>query len=256
MPLPTFVIAGAQKCGTSSLSATLRQHPQFFMSKPKELHFFDRHFSRGLAWYEDQFAPGPGQSQWGEATPAYIYDAEARSRLAETLPGTKVVVILRDPAKRAYSHYWHSHRLGHEDQPFEEALELEPKRLAEGARATRAQFSYSDRGHYVDQLEDLAAAHGRELVHVMLLEDLIADRTTTLQGLLHFLDADVEPLEAIEEIHTNKYRVRNEKSGKVQPVTYPPMNPATRERLKGQFAGSTQRLADWLGRDLSVWTDG
>ncbi|MEJ7689960.1 MAG: hypothetical protein WKF76_05735 [Nocardioidaceae bacterium] len=58
MPLPTLVIAGAQKCGTSSLVTLLRQHPQVSMSRPKELHFFDRHFDRGLDWYREQFTMG------------------------------------------------------------------------------------------------------------------------------------------------------------------------------------------------------
>ena len=54
-----------------------------------------------MAWYQEQFTPDPRQPQLGEATPSYLYDAEARARLVETLPDTKVVVILRDPIKRA-----------------------------------------------------------------------------------------------------------------------------------------------------------
>ena len=101
MPLPTFVIVGAQKCGTSTLAATLRRHPQVFMSRPKELHYFDRQYAEGLEWYERQFTPREGQIAWGEATPVYMYDPEARSRLSEALPATTVVVTLRDPTKRA-----------------------------------------------------------------------------------------------------------------------------------------------------------
>ena len=66
MPLPTFVIAGAQKCGTSTLTATLRRHPQVHMSRPKELHFFDRHRDEGLDWYAEKFSPGKKQIAWME----------------------------------------------------------------------------------------------------------------------------------------------------------------------------------------------
>lgn len=256
MSLPTFVIAGAQKSGTSSLSATLRRHPDVFMATPKELHFFDRHFDRGVGWYEEQFMAARQHQQRGEATPSYLYHAEARARLVETLPDTKLVVILRDPVKRAYSHYWHTHRRGQEDQPFEKALELESQRLANGGRKERSRYSYTDRGHYIDQLIDLSAHRDRSLLHVMLLEDLISERVPTLEGLLKFVDADVAPLAGIEEIHTNRYRVLNAKSGRKEVASYSPMDAATQERLSEQFADSTKRLADWLDRDLSVWSSG
>jgi hypothetical protein len=256
MPLPTFVIAGAQKCGTSSLSATLRRHPEIFMAKPKELHFFDWHFDRGVSWYEEQFSPAAQHRQLGEATPSYLYSAEARTRIAETLPDTRLVAILRDPVKRAYSHYWHTRRRGQEDQPFEKALDLEPQRLAEGTRGQRSRFSYTDRGHYIDQLTDLASRHGRSLLHVMLLEDLISERVPTLERLLEFLGGDVAPLAEIEEIHTNRGRVLNEKPARRVVASYPPMEPETQKRLSEQFQASTKRLADWLGRDLSVWSSG
>jgi hypothetical protein len=224
------------------------------MTTPKELHFFDRHFDRGVDWYREQFTPAPRHRQVGEATPSYLYDAEARARLAKALPDTKLVIILRDPVKRAYSHYWHTHRRGQEHQSFEKALELEPERLASGGRKEQARFSYVDRGHYVDQLTDLAARHDRSLLHVMLLEDLIGKRVPTLERLLEFLGADVAPLAGIQEIHTNRYRVQNEASGRKVVASYPPMAPETAHRLAEQFADSTRRLADWLGRDLSVWS--
>jgi hypothetical protein len=256
MPMPTFVIAGAQKCGTSSLTATLRQHPQFFMSMPKELHFFDRHFDRGLSWYREQFTPAGRHLQIGEATPAYLYDAEARARLAETLPAAKFVVILRDPVKRAYSHYWHTRRRGQEDETFERALELEARRLSSNSLVARSRFSYADRGHYVDQLSDLEARHDRSLIHLLLLEDLIADRQATLRQLLEFLGADTGPLAGSEVVHVNRHRVRSELTGRKEVASYPPMEPETAQRLSERFAESTRRLSEWLGRDLSVWSSG
>ena len=97
MPLPTLVIAGAQKCGTSTLHGLLRDHPQVFMSRPKEVHFFDRHWTRGLDWYSSQFTPARAHVHAGESTPLYTYDAEARQRMVETLPRASIIVVLRDP---------------------------------------------------------------------------------------------------------------------------------------------------------------
>ena len=253
MPLPTFVIAGAQKCGTSSLVATLRRHPQVHMARPKELHFFDRKRGQGLDWYAEQFTPKGRQVQWGEASPTYVYEEVARRAMCEGLPDAKFVVILRDPAKRAYSHFWHSKRLGFDDvETFEEALDLEPQRMASGERKQRMRFSYLDRGHYVEQLEDLYARHDPSLVHVMLLDDLAGDRVPALARLMEFLGIDPSYASSIKEQHTNKYRV-GERGGEQVVVSYPPLATETRARMVEHFRPWNDRLERFLGRDLSAW---
>ncbi|MDP3894822.1 sulfotransferase domain-containing protein [Nocardioides sp.] len=255
MPLPTFVILGAQKCGTSTLTATLRQHPQVSMSRPKELHFFDRHHQRGLEWYADQFTPKPGETAIGEATPVYLYDAEARHRMDQMLPGARTVVILRDPIKRAYSHFWHSRRNEFEAvDSFEQALALEPARLASGNRSDRIRFSYTDRGHYIDQLLAVEQARGRDTMLVLLLDDLAGDRVPTLERLFGFIDVDPGQAATLPERWTNRYRVAAAPGAKPEPVAYPPMRPETRAMLKETFRESNDRLAAWLGRELS-WND-
>lgn len=255
MPLPTLVIAGAQKCGTSSLVTLLRQHPQVSMSRPKELHFFDRHFDRGLDWYREQFTMGGTHLHAGEGTPAYLYDPATRARMMETLPEAKIVVILRDPARRAYSHYWHERRLGHESSPFEEALDLEKERLATGELRNRKCYSYVDRGHYIDQIEALESGHARERIHVLLFEDLIARRVASLKRLFEFLGVDTEPAGAIKEVWRNPYRA-TDPSGKARsgaPTAYPPIQHETRARLVEHFTPHNDRMAAWLGQDLSPW---
>lgn len=252
MPLPTFVIAGAQKCGTSSLVATLRRHPQVHMARPKELHFFDRKRDEGLEWYAEQFHPKGKQIAWGEASPTYIYEDVARQAMCEGLPDAKIVVILRDPAKRAYSHFWHSKRLDFETvETFEEALDLEPERMASGERRDRMRFSYLDRGHYIEQVEDLVARHDRDKVHVMLLDDLGSDRVPTLERLMEFIGVDPSYAATIKPQHTNKYRVGER--GNQTVVSYPPMPAESRARLVEHFKPWNDRLAEWLGRDLSAW---
>jgi hypothetical protein len=255
MPLPTFLIAGAQKCGTSTLVATLRRHPQVQMARPKELHFFDRKLDKGLEWYAEQFTPDPRQTQWGEASPSYVYDVEARTAMCELLPEAKVVVILRDPAKRAYSHFWHSKRLGFEKlETFQDALAAEPERMAHGARSDRIRFSYLDRGHYVEQLESLEALKGRDNLHVMLLDDLASDRIPTLEGLFGFIGVKKKFASTIKEQWTNKYRVAEKPGEKAKAVPYPPLPPETRAMMVEHFGPWNDRLGDWLGRDLSAWS--
>ncbi len=253
MPLPTFVIAGAQKCGTSTLTATLRRHPQVHMSRPKELHYFDRHRDEGPEWYAEKFTPGKKQIAWGEASPTYIYEDVARRAMCEGLPDGRFVVILRDPAKRAYSHFWHNRRLEFDNvETFEEALDLEPERIASGIRKDLMRFSYFKRGHYAEQVEDLLAHHDPELVHVMLLDDLGSDRVPTLEKLMTFIGVDPSYAASIKEQWTNKYRV-GERDGKQQVVSYPPLSSETRARLVEHFRPWNDRLGELLGRDLSAW---
>ncbi len=253
MSLPTFVIVGAQRCGTSTLHQMLRDHPQVFMSRPKELHFFDRHWDRGLDWYAEQFAPGPRLVHAGESTPLYLYDATSRQRLIDSLPEARIVAIFRDPVKRAYSHYWHSRRLRRDQVPtFEEAIELEASRLASDDKDVRARHSYVDRGHYLEQLQVFEEAFGRNRLHVLLLEDLIERRVRSLEDLFTFLDIAVEPATTIQPRRLNPYRLNVGKT-KPEPASYPPLSPHTHHRLVEHFRPHNQALATWLGRDLSHW---
>lgn len=249
MPLPTFVVLGAQKCGTTSLAATFRLHPQIHMPAIKELHFFDKPRDRDLAWYADQFQPEPQHLAWGEATPSYIFLAGARRRCAEALPDAKFIVMLRDPAKRAHSQFWHNHRMGLETTTsFDEALDLEASRVAGAKRSHRVRYSYVGRGRYVHQLKAMEKLVGRDRLHVALLEDLVAEREATLAGIFDFLGVDPSLAAEIPAQH------RVPKSGERGVAdTYEPMTSATRARLVEDLAPSIRKLESWLGRDLSAW---
>lgn len=250
----------------------LRKHPQVHMSRTKELHYFDRHFDRGPAWYSEQFEPRRRHKQVGETTPAYMYKPRARTRLIESLPDARIVMILRNPVDRAYSHYWHDLRRLEQERhsrtvpaTFEEAIARELPELPErsgvpasmtpeagSAAVASRRDSYVGRGEYMDQIEPFLAAYGPARVHVMLLDDLIADRTASLRALLGFLRVSKRPAETIQEVHANRYR-RPDDSGKVKPAKYVPMQEDTRAVLAEHYRPYNERLATWLGRDLSHW---
>ncbi len=147
--LPNFVIIGAPRSGTTSLSAYLGTHPQVFMSREKELHFFDRRFHRGIEWYARQFARAKGKIGIGEATPRYMYGAEAIARMYELLPETKLIAILRNPVDRAYSHYWHFRARGWEPLDFARAIAAEERGEQDHSRTRR---SYLEDGRYLKYL--------------------------------------------------------------------------------------------------------
>src|SRR5688500_16728544 len=103
--LPTFVGIGAQRGGTTWIHRCLAEHPQVFVPEPKELQFFNRHFDRGLTWYEDRFRPRHGEICVGEISPNYMNSALAIDRMAEIVPNAKLFTILREPVQRAFSAY-------------------------------------------------------------------------------------------------------------------------------------------------------
>jgi hypothetical protein len=107
-----FFIAGFQKCASTWLHRSLQAHPGVFLPSEHMVHFFDIHFEQGLSWYEsffDQAAPG---QVVGEATVTYARSEVAMTRIARYNPDARVVLILRNPIDRAWSHYWHERKKG------------------------------------------------------------------------------------------------------------------------------------------------
>lgn len=263
---PTFLIMGTQKGGTTSLYDAVTRHPMAGRATKKEVHFFDRYYDRGMEWYEQQFDLKPHQSQIGEATPIYMYDPDVRHRIATELPDVKVVVTLRDPVRRAYSHFWHSHRYGRETvTTFEDAVALEVERLTTAPSRQRGWWSYLDRGRYIDQLEALEKNFGRDSICVVFLEEVRKDPEAEISTVLRHLNLDPELQESFELPQANSYSALRPKElralraeGKPIPqddsvTSYPPLDEGTRTRLLGEFVEYDERLMNWLDRRSLPW---
>lgn len=161
--LPDVLIIGAQKAGTTSLFYYLAQHPGVSASRTKEVHYFDNAYDKGETWYRRHFERRRGTEIFVEASPYYLYHPLAPARASALLPKAKLIVLLREPVSRAFSHYHHERARGFEPLSFEEAMNTEPQRLADSdARLARGEigrsfehqhFSYRSRGLYADQIE-------------------------------------------------------------------------------------------------------
>lgn len=269
--LPNFVIVGAMRSGTTSLARYLGAHEDVFMAPQKEVHFFDRHFHRGIDWYRDQFKGAAGERAVGEATQTYLYDERAMLRMAEVLPDARLVAILRNPIDRAYSHYWHNRSIGRESLDFRTAVSAEPDRLRSGDAADRYTFSYVDRGRYTRQLRRLAELYPRDAIHVILFDDLLESQVEVFQGACRFLGvpASAMPQDIGRPINSfvrfRSLRLRQlakrlpRRLGNVvgrinnKSVPYPPMEPDVRAGLQGLFRSDIEELGSWLDRDMSRW---
>src|ERR1022692_3992095 len=164
--LPSFLIVGAQRCGTTSMYRALSQHPAVLKAVlHKGVHYFDTDYDRGVAWYQGHFplraraalvrrATGEIPLTF-ESSPYYMFHPLVAQRISRDLPGVKLLVLVRDPVERAYSAHAHELARGYETEPFEQALELEDQRLAgEAERIIRqpGDHSHSHQHHaYLDR---------------------------------------------------------------------------------------------------------
>lgn len=194
---PNVMIVGAQKAGTTSLHEWLRQaDPDTSMSQPKELHFFDHggHVDNGrLARYERHFQPA---SVRGESTPIYLFYPGALERIKATYPNMKIVVVLRNPVTRAYSHYWHEVRIGWERLPYLSALERSPKDVDDTSYLRH--YSYVERGLYSGQIGRALDLFGSGNVLICKFEQMLSDPVRAVNDVLQFVDPSVRPIESLQ----------------------------------------------------------
>ncbi len=152
MTLPTFVGIGVPRAGTTWLHTLLSGHPDAYLpTRRKEVRFFDRHFDRGVEWYEGFFSPPEGAGGYraiGEISPQYLYGQECPTRIATVLPSAKLLVMLRHPVDRAYSQYGFLLQRRNYRGSFEEFLRARPRALEMGyySRHLRRYLDRFDRG--------------------------------------------------------------------------------------------------------------
>ena len=253
--LPDALVIGAQRSGTSSLYRALGAHPGAAPSFRKEVEYFSRYHDRGVRWYRAHFplAAGPGGRRVAfEATPDYLLHPLAAARARALVPRAALVVLLRDPVARAWSHYQHMVRLGYENLPFDDALAAEEERLAPDlARLdddpdhdpkALLRYSYAARGRYAGQLARWLDAYPRERLLVVRSEDLFAEPGPTLAriaGHLGLAPRAPAPLGNVSGGH-----------GAPPPAA---MSEAARVRLAAEFAGEPAALAALLGADAPAW---
>lgn len=127
---PDFVIAGAARCGTTSLYCVLDKHPEIYMAKPMrpEPKFFSREsiYARGVDWYLVTYFKDRGDKiVAGEKSTEYMEASPFPSRAVKHFPKMKVIIMLRDPVERTISNYWWSVKGGYEKRTLEEAIKDE-----------------------------------------------------------------------------------------------------------------------------------
>jgi len=219
LPAPNFFIVGAAKAGTTSLHAYLSSHPQVFMPDLKEPHYFaDFQVSpefdnflpviRTRSEYQELFRNSKEFIAVGEASPSYLCDAAAAERISSAIPQARIIISLRNPVERAYSHYLMDFNRGTEKLSFEEALKFDAVRPSKGWGGSA---QYVELGLYAEQVRAYLSKFGRDQVHVVLFENLVRDTKRTMEEIARFLGID--PFAYPESVFTKAHNAFEESRG-------------------------------------------
>lgn len=239
-PLVSFVIAGAQKGGTTALFDYLGDYPDIALPDEKELHFFDDEnhdwAKPDYAAYHDRFTDPAGRP-CGEATPIYVYWPSSLERIATYNPAMKVIVVLRDPVQRAWSHWRMEYARGVETHPFAWCVREGRQRLFDAEPwGHHREFSYVERGFYGEQLERLYRLFPRRQVLVLTSDALRANPASSLAEVRAFLDLPAAAPPLSREVHVGRA------------MAYPSeLTAADVDHLRQVYAADAERLAALTG---------
>jgi hypothetical protein len=250
--LPSALIIGAQRSGTTSLFNYLAEHPDVLPPVGKEIHYFDLHYGRGLRWYRGRF-PFSYRLRSGaltmDASPYYLFHPLVPERAARLLPEVKLVAVLRNPIERAYSHYQHEVRDGRESLSFPEAIDREAERLAgEEDRLRREpgyyshnhhRYSYTRRGLYLEQLRRWLHHYPRSKLLVLQSEMLFRDPPGASSAVYDFLGLPPHRLVDAKPFYQGNYQRE--------------IPAELRARLAAYFEPFNRELYHWLGQEFD-WT--
>jgi tetratricopeptide (TPR) repeat protein len=239
---PDFIIAGAAKCGTSSIYHYLSRHPQVLLSHKKELDFYWKHFARGVDWYLAHFPTITDHPDWltGEATPNYLRFPQVAQRIKDTFPQTKIIILLRNPVDRAIS--WHYHKLntGLTKLDLATAIATEIARLATVSEAEIINTGYYEPDNimsslYIYKVKPWVEILGREQFLFLKSEDFYLNTRENMEQVFKFL--------ALPSCPQDNYP-------KVNAGSYQDVDPNIRKTLVEYFAPYNQQLEKYLGMEF------
>lgn len=208
-PRVDFIIAGVQKGGTTALFDYLSDEPGFALPHVKEVHFFDdetQDWDRPdyAAYHAHWPAPVDGRPR-GEATPIYVYWPNSLERIRAYNPAMKLIVLLRDPVQRAWSHWRMEYARGAETQPFAWCIREGRQRLFDADPwGHHREYSYVERGFYGEQMERVFDLFPREQVLVLKAEDLRRAPGPVLARVRGFVGAPAGEAPAPREVHVGR----------------------------------------------------
>lgn len=275
--LPTFLVIGSQKAGTTSIYQVLKKHPEVFMSPKKEINyfFFDHLYERGIDYYQEYFEGAEEKRVIGEASPGYICHPDSPGRIDETLGDIKLILSVRNPIDRAYSQYWDSRLNLEEPLTFEDAMQVSlEEKYKPGKRG------YFSRGNYIFYINRFYKYFNKDKLKILFFEDLKNSPGKFYSSCFRFLEVN-EKVEisnmrkkynpaTVRENPIYLYLLRNpsivryipqaakriiRSIGQEKIFNYPPMRKNSKKILSDFYKDANENLAKLTGRDLDHWNN-
>ena len=278
--LPSFLIIGGAKCGTTSLYAHMIEHPNILPASIKEVNFFQHIRNTKIAFYSSHFPIKRQNLITGEASTAYFIHRLVPKRVHELLPSVKLILLLRDPVERAYSEFHYMVNLGAQiTDNFEDAIKAELKRIKienEKPEFTientsynyfQPTFSYLRHGIYANYILNWLKLFPKEQLLILHTKDLYNNLDNILAKTFEFLNLPKYQIES---------RIEKNKIDKVRPIgghehniyknidsktrtlfnvqNYPEMKSETRKFLQDFFRPHNEKLFEMIGRRFD-WND-
>lgn len=249
--IPSFFVVGAQKAGTTSLHAWLKQQPDVRLPVIKETHFFSHEdkYRRGIEWYQNQFPAGSDGCVTGEIDPEYMFFGGSAQRIKDIVGSPKFIFIFRNPVDRAFSNYQMSLRRGFEDLSFIEALGAEKARLTatNNAFAVKHQ-SYMARGSYAEQVRRYLEVFPDSEFLFVKFDDMVAEKTgfEVYKKICAFIGIRSSPELADRRKKSNPASIS--RSGLVRDLLYRPRRTFVRKAISSLLSESS-KLKIWVMLD-------
>jgi hypothetical protein len=250
--LPNFIIAGTSRSGTTSLYHNLLSHPNIYPGAHKSAGFFDYNFDKGLNFYKSHFSTKLHKNYvnkvkkqlfcTGEATTTYLLEPKLANRIKDTVPDLKIIVILRNPIERAFSHYnYYVMRQESKFDTFEQAIDFEKKIISNNLLNNvnkfedRRFYSFLREGMYIENLKKLFEVFPKRQLHIIQFEEFATDTLKTLESTFKFLDLE-------------NFQINNIK--KLNAIEYQEIDSDTRKFLKEFFEPYNAKLYDAIGKNF------
>jgi len=253
--LPDFIFFGGTRSGVMTLTKYVQEHPN--IQTIRNIHFFEYVYANNIQWYKRHFPTKFYKKYYemtnkqklfvGESTGTYLFHNDVPKRIHQHIPKIKLIVMLRNPIKSCYSKYNHYRNEGLESSSFEDAIEMEFKRMEILEKNIKLKsnnpdldnfvnFNYLRHGHYAEKLENWFSEFPREQILILTNDEFNSDMDNTLKTTFEFI--------GLPNFHVKNKIAHN--VGK-----YLPMKESTKEMLIDYFKPHNQKLYKILGRDLN-----
>lgn len=199
-----FLIVGTQKGGTSTLHHLLDQHPHTYLPQKKELHYFSKYYAFGRMWYKSFFHFKWNKKITGEATPNYMFYTEVAERIYKFNPGTKIIILLRDPTDRALSQYFMELNRKKINREFEKMVKEQLKKKELSINKITYKNHHEEilqRGRYYSQIKNWLNYFPRKQLLILKSEEFFRQPKETLKKVYDFLE--------LSEVYPDKLEAKN-----------------------------------------------